>query len=336
MTDFKLNTQNENISSSSKKTFEIIVGAGQPPDSFRITQVWIPWAKILEERTNGRIRVKIYPDGILCKDEAILTAVKNRVMDCGLTGQAYTLERFPLSSIMQLPGLNISSSNIGSRVFWDLYEEFPELRAEYADVHLMWLHCLPPYQIHSARSIRSLADLGGMKLTASKGIPSEVVSSLGAIPVNISAPEIRLALEKRIVNGTVFQWEGLQSFQLYDLLNYHIQLNIFNGPGMSVMNLETWNNFPSDIQEIINELGGAWGSDNWSKYDDEVGSSSFEFCQKSGQVINTLSVEDQLKLEAIIKPFQDKWVKAMELKGLPGKEVMEEAKRLSIKYSNLP
>jgi hypothetical protein len=33
-----------------------------------------------------------------------------------------------------------------------------------------------------------------------------------------------------------------------------------------------------------------------------------------------------------MKPMQEKWVEEMEAKGLPGRKVFEEAKRLAIKY----
>jgi TRAP-type C4-dicarboxylate transport system substrate-binding protein len=62
-----------------------------------------------------------------------------------------------------------------------------------------------------------------------------MVKALGGIPVNIAAPETYNALERGVVDGTVFPWEAISSFNLAEVLRHHavVDLECVTGGGES-------------------------------------------------------------------------------------------------------
>ena len=57
-----------------------------------------------------------------------------------------------------------------------------------------------------------------------------------------------------------------------------------------------------------------------------------EICRKAGNTFIDLTPEEMNQWRDVFKPFHEKWIKDMEARGLPGKKVYDEAKRLAQKY----
>lgn len=63
------------------------------------------WADTIKAESGGKIAVDIYPSATLAKPPAQYEAVKNRIADVTATVQGYTANRFPLTQVVELPGL---------------------------------------------------------------------------------------------------------------------------------------------------------------------------------------------------------------------------------------
>jgi TRAP-type transport system periplasmic protein len=67
------------------------------------TRVMVPWARMIEERSGGRLKVTIYPGSTLGKPADHFDLVKNGIADMGFISPGYTPGRFPLVSVAELP-----------------------------------------------------------------------------------------------------------------------------------------------------------------------------------------------------------------------------------------
>src|SRR5690606_19836269 len=84
--------------------------------------------------------------------------------DIALSVHGYTPGKFPLTSVGDLPFI-AESSEEGSIIMQKLYEEFPEIQQEHADVTPLWLFGGEQVQILSAKKpINSLEDMKGLKV----------------------------------------------------------------------------------------------------------------------------------------------------------------------------
>lgn len=71
--------------------------------------------KKIEQDSKGLLKVEIYPSATLSKPGATYDATAKGTIDIGMQAQGYTAGRFPLTQIVELPGItNKAASSINS------------------------------------------------------------------------------------------------------------------------------------------------------------------------------------------------------------------------------
>jgi len=296
--------------------------------------VFIPWCKMLEERTGGRVKGTIYPGELLGKVKDTYDLIVAGTADIGWAYGVATPGRFPLSSVFELP-LLFPNSKVGSRVVWEMFEKEPSLKAEYREVKVLWLHTVTPMQLHTIKKpIRSLEDLKGMKIRSVGGVAPSVLKALGAVPVVMPTPDVYVALERGTVDGTIGAWEQLGPFKFYEVTKYHTVANLWVGQFYVVMNSKRWESFPPDIQKVVDGISGTWGADLAGMAWDKEDLRGIEMVKglKDHEVIS-LAPDEFAKWRKAIRPIWDEWVEEKEAKGLPGRKILDELIRLIEKHT---
>src|SRR2546430_8286419 len=77
-----------------------------------------PWVKQVEEATKGRVKIEVYPSQTLIKGVDRWKGIRGGIADIGWCVQGYWPEQTPLSDVMSLPFLPISSAEKGSEALW--------------------------------------------------------------------------------------------------------------------------------------------------------------------------------------------------------------------------
>src|SRR6478752_4665591 len=103
-----------------------------------------PWVKQVEEAGKGRIKIEVFPSQTLIKGIDMWKGVSSGIADIGWCVQGYWPEQTPLSDVMSLPFLPISSAEKGSEALWKLYEKFPSVQKEYGAIQPLGLHTTAP------------------------------------------------------------------------------------------------------------------------------------------------------------------------------------------------
>jgi TRAP-type C4-dicarboxylate transport system substrate-binding protein len=111
----------------------------------------------------------------------------------------------------------------------------------------------------AANPIRTAADLANLKIrTQIDSDQMDMFRSLGAIPVVITLPYLRMALEHHQIDGQegmlpVIQYARLNEVQTYCALTHHI----WDGLWLCI-NPTAWKNLPERLQNIVaNTLNGS-------------------------------------------------------------------------------
>ena len=133
------------------------------PTSFFQTDVVEPWAKELEAKTNGQVKVEILSaSSPLGKPTEQANQVKAGAVDIALGLRGAEGDKFPGSSIIELPFL-VPTALAGSRALWGLHAD-GKLADEYNDYKVLALFVHNPGLIHTAnKRVMNLADLKGMR-----------------------------------------------------------------------------------------------------------------------------------------------------------------------------
>ena len=94
-----------------------------------------------------------------------------------------------------------------------------------------------------------------------------------------------------------------------------------------IMNRKKFESLPPEVRKVIDD-NVLWASDRKTEIEVKNNPVYVEKCREAGNTILKLTPAEMKEWYDVAEPFHKKWVDSMEEKGLPGKKVYEEAKRL--------
>jgi TRAP-type C4-dicarboxylate transport system substrate-binding protein len=287
------------------------------------------WKTEVEKRTGGKVAINTYPGGTLLDAKNMIDGVIMGQADIGCLCMAYQPGRFIVTNAVALP-FGFPNAAVASLTLWDLYKKYnPE---GFAKVKVLTMFTCAPANIYATKPVKNLEDLKGLELRASGGV-AQVLKALGATPVGMPQSETPEALQKGVVQGAASSLETLMDFKYAELCRY---VTIFNGPVYPfsvVMNMDTWNSLPKDVQGVMDDL--AKEQSEWTgKYMDNHVDESIEWSKKNYNIeITKLSEDEAARWDKLLEPIKGKWVEDAKAKGLPADDILKDIKSFKDKYS---
>jgi TRAP-type C4-dicarboxylate transport system substrate-binding protein len=287
------------------------------------------WKTEVEKRTNGKVAVKTFPGGTLLDAKNMMDGVIAGTADIGCLCMAYQPGRFMVTNATSLP-LGFPDATVASLVLWDLYNKYKP--AEFSQVKVLTMFACAPANIYAKVPVKTLDDLKGLQLRASGGA-ADVLKALGATPVGMPQSEAPEALQKGVVKGMASSLETLMDFKYAELCKY---VTIFDGPIYPfavVMNMNSWNKLPKDVQKVMEDMGTE--QSKWTgEYMDNHVKKSIEWSKANHQIeIYTLPPAERAKWDKLMEPIIAKWVEEAKGKGLPAEAILADMKAFTKKHA---
>jgi TRAP-type transport system periplasmic protein len=290
------------------------------------TGIFAEWAENVNQVTQGRVKVTLFFNSALADVKQVMNATVSGVCDVGVSCPTYSRERFPLSSILDLPMVGTSSAEKSSEVFWKLYEKYPELQQEYADVKLLWVYMNPAYQLHFRnRKVEKLEDMKGVVLSGGGGMSLEMLKAYGANPEAIVMTEVFLALQKGVIEGCFLPYAPLRSQRIADITQTHTVGDFIANTFYVVMNKETWGKISAEDQKAIDQISGLAASKKTGSDFDKAEEKDVAWMKEKGDQFYVLAPEERQRWAESTAFISENWLKEVEARGLPGRAFMKDA-----------
>ncbi|HSW56865.1 MAG TPA: TRAP transporter substrate-binding protein [Dehalococcoidales bacterium] len=296
------------------------------PEGWGVSQTTQPWLDLLEKTTGGQIRIEPYFSQSLVKGADAWDATRSGITDMAWLFHGYWADRTPLANVISLPMLPFTSSRQASGILWHLYQQFPRLREQFSDNHILLVWASSPYFLATTqKQVKTLDDIRGLKIRVPTGPPVKAIQTLGAEPLSIGMPDVYLYLEKGALDGIATSWESLLSFRQFDLLKYYTYLPLFTVYFSIAVNHNVWRALPPDIRHQFNSLGGLAYSLNWGEnYFDRADAEGRDAVLAAGaEIIDYVPVEEEMaRWTEMAMPLWDDWVKKMNAAGFTEAQVI--------------
>ena len=280
----------------------------------------IEWAKEIEQLTDGKVKITVFPGGTLTKANQCYDGVVKGISDIGMSCFAYTRGRFPVMEALDLP-LGYPNGLAATRVANTFYETVQPV--ELNDVKVLYLHAHGPGLLHTQKPVRTLADLQNMKIR-STGLSAKVVESLGAVPVAMPQGDTYESLQKGVVEGTFGPIEVLKGWRQAEVVKYTTDCNSvgYTTAMFVVMNKAKWDSLSPEIQSVFEATSRRWIDVHGQRWDqgDEEGR---EYATSLGNEILPLSSDETIKWKAKVRPIIDTYISGAVAKGLDGKAYVD-------------
>jgi TRAP-type C4-dicarboxylate transport system substrate-binding protein len=243
------------------------------PKSFFQLDVVEPWAKELEAKTNGKVKVEIF-DGTTPLGGVTEQAsnVKSGQVDIALGLRGAEGDKFLGSSVIELPFL-VPNALRGSQALWALYKD-GTLADEWKDYKVLALFVHNPGLIHTKdKRILEPADMKGVRFRSPNNTVSAALKHLGAEPVLLQVNDVMPAVKDGKIDGIVTNWGNpLQGFN--EFMKLHLETQFYTSAFFIVMNKAKYESLPADARAAIDSISGdVWVAKfgpYWDKWDKPV------------------------------------------------------------------
>lgn len=257
---------------------------------------------VLEERTDGRLKLKLYPAGALFKAQQTFDAVKRGTIEMGTISPAYAQNQMSLAGIAS--GLPFAFRNVWEAAYFHKNAGFEDMLREQAAEHGVYYSTdkVYPTEMVVNKPINSWEDFQGLKIRSS-GALQTFLTEAGASASYIPGGELYTALSSGVVDGA--HWgaaQGAASMSLYEVAKYHVKpaLNIA-GTDAFIINQEALDELSDEDAKIVKDALDEqfWIRTNEYLYKEKIALANA--MKEQGVKITTLPPEVQQRLTEIAR-----------------------------------
>ncbi|KXS43091.1 MAG: TRAP-type C4-dicarboxylate transporter component [Candidatus Frackibacter sp. T328-2] len=218
------------------------------------------WAKEfkkrLEKKSNGKIKVKIYPYGSLGSSEDITELVQNGVIQFAFASPGHLASFIPEVGMFSLHYIWPNNMKVNKEVMASSEAIYGMLAKKYAENNLKLLEVNHEgWQVWSAnKPIRSPKDMQGLKIRV-MGDPILIKNykAYGANPVQLAYSEIYSALQLNMIDANIQPMFAHQEMKFYEQQDYLISAKQVPFITTVVANEGFFKSLPKEYQKMITE-----------------------------------------------------------------------------------
>ena len=264
-------------------------GLGMAPERF---------AKLVEEMSEGYLKIKVFGAGELVPAMGVFDAVSNGSAEMGHGGAYYWKGKIPAAQFFAGVPFGLTADEInawvnrggGLELWQELYEPFNLLPFPGGNTGTQmfgWFN----------KEINSLEDIKGLKMRI-PGIGGEVFQRAGGVPVNIPGGELYTALQTGTIDAT--EWVGPYNdlaFGFHQIADYYYYPG-WHEPGSMLefmVNLDAWNKLPETLKVIVKTAAQAVNQDLLDEYTAMNNRALQELINKHG--VNLLPLPEEVVRE---------------------------------------
>jgi TRAP-type C4-dicarboxylate transport system substrate-binding protein len=292
------------------------------------------WCDKVAKESADKLKCQIYPAMQLGGTPAqLFDQARDGVADIVWTIPTYSAGRFVKSEVFELPFFTRSAKG-SSQAYWAYVQK--NALDEFAGVKPIFLHTNDGSSFHltSAKGVKSLEELKGLKIRAATRLNSRMLAALGATPVQMPLPAVPEAMAKGVIDGAMVPWEGVPAAKLQEIAKSHLdapagQPKFANSIFAFVMNQAKYNALAPELKKVIDDNSGA-ATSAWAgeKGFDSVVAANHKLARDRGNALGTLTEAEYARWVKASEDVDDQWVKEVGAKGANGKALLEEARAL--------
>ena len=263
--------KNEQQTADKGKTVELKLATHDPSTSEN-TKMVQTLADETFEATDGRVKITICADASLGPASDGLTMLDTGVCDMIWTTTSLFAGQFPICELMTLPFLGADDVFDLCDSFWDLYEAHPEYFTELDGYVPLGMYSGGRGVFVTNRELSSAADLSGMTMRVVTGPLNMMAQDLGINALTMGPGDIFLSMEKGVIDGYMFNLNGIGSFALYDVTPYAYCFgsSTFDNNILVLMSEDAWGRISDEDKAIIDGIWRRAGSQRMVKVLDDT------------------------------------------------------------------
>ena len=261
------------------------------------------FAEGVEKRTNGQIKVTIYPNNALGSPPEVLEQNILGAVDMSLPTQGQLGKYSKKFNCVMLPFAFKDYAQA------DKVLDGPFLKWAVPDLDKAGLVFLSNWEwgfrnlTNSKRPVKVPADVKGLKIRTPPELPTQAaMEALGAVVATINFNELQMALKQGVVDGQENPIAVIYSNKIYETQKYLTMTGHNYNTMVHVISKKTWDRLTPEQQKIVREESKKAG--DWMRKSlRDAEASQIKELQKLGMQV---TYPDKAKFKALMKPAYDR------------------------------
>ncbi|NQT60547.1 MAG: TRAP transporter substrate-binding protein [Bacteroidetes bacterium] len=218
------------------------------------TQGDYEFARLVEERTDGRIKIEVYPGSQLGEERAVIEQVQFGAIDFTRVSISPLAAFAPDFNALQMPYLYRSPDHMWEVLNSSIGDEFLGSLEPSGFVGLSWFDSGARSFYNSVRPIKTVADLAGLKIRVQESaLMVGLVESLGAVATPMPFGEVYSAIQTGVIDGAENNWPSYYSTSHFEVAGYYTLDEHTRVPEITIASKITMDKLSAADQAIIKQ-----------------------------------------------------------------------------------
>lgn len=284
----------------------VLRAADNQPEDYPTVQGLMFMADYIENATDGRIVMEVFPGGQLGDERSTIEQVQLGVIDVVRTSTSPVGEFYEPIGVFSLPYIFRGESHMWKVVNGAIGRELLDGLQDSDLVGLTYYDSGSRNFYTTETPIRSVADLEGLRIrTQQSQVVLDMMEALGAEPVPLAFAEVYSSLQTGVIDGAEnnFPSYGPSGVRHYEVAPYFTLDGHARVPEVVMVSKATWDGLSAEDQAVIREAALASTTVQAALWDDLSGESRAAVVEAGSEIINV----DPSEFQAAMTPLYEKY-----------------------------
>lgn len=197
--------------------------AENQPEDYPTTKAALAFAEMVAQRTDGRVKVVVYSGGELGGELSVIEQMQFGGIDFARVSLSQLAGLLENLSVLQLPYLYEDAKQMWRVLDGNIGDGFLSTLENVDLVGLSWFDA-GVRSFYTREKAATLADLQGKVIRVQESdMMSEMVSDMGAVPVQVVYSQVYAALHNGRIDGAENNWPSYEAMGHYEVAPYFLK-----------------------------------------------------------------------------------------------------------------
>lgn len=265
------------------------------------------FAKKVAERSDGKIKVRTFPNGVLGGDVQVLSSLQGGVVEMMTWNAGLMINHVTDFGILDFPFLYTDTAKVDAMLDGEVGKMLTDQLPKNNLVGLAFWELGVRNLTNNTRPVGKLEDIAGLKIRAQQSpLFLDVWRALGANPTPLPFTEVNTALETGTVDGQENPAALILASRFNEVQKY-LSLTRHNyNPQIVLISKTFWDTLNSDEQQLLGEVAQEVRLEQ-RRISREADIKAIAELRSSGMQVNDLPPAEIARIQAKIRPVVDKY-----------------------------
>jgi tripartite ATP-independent transporter DctP family solute receptor len=281
--------------------------AENQPEDYPTTLGDREFARLVEERTQGRIKIEVYSGGKLGNEKSVTEQVQFGAVDFARLSISSLADFEKSMAVLMLPYIyrdrehmfKVLEGPIGEKILGNLERST-------GVVGLAWMDAGTRSFYNTKKEISRPEDLIGLKIRSQETeLMTDIIKSFGASPVAMAYSDVYSALQTGVIDGAENNWPSFEASGHYEIAKFFTVDEHNRIPELVVISQKVLEKLSPEYRTIVTQAAreaAEFEREEWLKRE----AVSRDKIESAGVIVTTLRTNEEFKKKT--RSLYDKYV----------------------------